>query len=59
VKLGVRALEKPGDRARGPAAAPHPLLNTLLLRFARTEQAPVGRLGLPLGSSLLAWWPTK
>ena len=58
VKLGVRALEGPGNRAREPAAVPHSLLNTLLLRFARTELATLGRLG-PLGSSLLAWCATK
>jgi SAM-dependent methyltransferase len=55
VKLGFRALERLGSRAHAPASVPGPLLNRLLLRLSRLEQATVGRLSLPFGSSLLAW----
>ena len=55
VKLGVRALERLGRRPRGPAAVPPGPLNRLVMRLSRAEQVTIGRLGLPFGSSLLAW----
>jgi SAM-dependent methyltransferase len=55
VKLGVRVLERLGSTARAHPTVPPPLLNGLLLGIARLEQYTVGRLGVPFGSSLLAW----
>jgi SAM-dependent methyltransferase len=59
VKLGVRALERLGRRARAPASVPPAPLNDLLVRLSRAEQMTIGRLGLPFGSSLLAWCAAK
>ena len=59
VKLGVRALERLGRRARAPASVPPALLNDLLVRLSRAEQVTIGRLRLPFGSSLLAWCAPK
>jgi SAM-dependent methyltransferase len=55
VKLGVRVLERFGGAGRAYPTVPPPFLNGLLLGIARFEQHTVGRLGLPFGSSLLAW----
>jgi len=55
VKLGLHALERLSSRAPVPAAVPDPRINSLLLGLSRVEQATVAHLGLPFGSSLLAW----
>ena len=55
VKLGVRALERLGAVSGDPATVPPPWLNRVLLGLTRVEQETIGRLGLPFGSSLLAW----
>ena len=55
VKLGVRALERLGAVSGDPATVPPPWLNRALLGLTRVEQETIGRLGLPFGSSLLAW----
>ena len=54
-KLGVRVLERFGGAGRAHPTVPPPFLNRLLLGIARFEQYTVGRLGVPFGSSLLAW----
>lgn len=55
VKLGVRAVERLGRRPRAPGSVPPAPLNNLLVGLSRAEQVTIGRLGLPFGSSLLAW----
>lgn len=55
VKLGVRTVERLGLRSRTPALVPPAPLNEVLMLLSRAEQVTIGRLGLPFGSSLLAW----
>jgi len=55
VKLGVRVLARFGGARRAYPTVPPAFLNRLLLGIARLEQDTVGRLGVPFGSSLLAW----
>ena len=55
VKLGVRVLERVGAVSGNPATVPPEWLNRTLLALTRVEQETIGRLGLPFGSSLLAW----
>ena len=55
VKLGVRFLELLSKPDGAPAKVPPQVVNRLLLGITRLEQATIGRLGLPFGSSLLAW----
>ena len=55
VKLGLRVLERFGAVPNAPATVPPPWLNRVLLGVTQVEQMTIGRLGLPFGSSLLAW----
>lgn len=55
VKLGLRALERFGVVPNAPAKLPPPWLNRVLVGVSQVEQMTIGRLGLPFGSSLLAW----
>lgn len=54
-KLGIRVLERLGVMRSAPATVPPAWLNRALLALTRAEQATLGRLGLPFGSTLLAW----
>lgn len=55
VKLAVRLAEAIHETAGKPATVPPPWLNRTLMAVTRAEQVTVGRLGLPFGTSLLAW----
>ena len=54
-KLGIRVLERLGVMRSAPATVPPAWLNRALFAVTRVEQETIGRLGLPFGSTLLAW----
>jgi len=53
-KLAVRVKEKLVSATASPPALPPRWLNSLLTVATRSEEATLGRLGMPFGSSLLA-----
>lgn len=54
-KLVTRAVERSLHRPAKPAGVPPAWINRMLLDFSRLEEASLGRLRPPFGSSLLMW----